>query len=127
MQQGRRNIYNKIYHYPNGTLEDNWYEERCLRDKTNEGRTLIPQHIPKKFNSWDTKFDPNTKINNTFKRTIGDRPYNEYTTTYSDYGNFEKFQNFEKKIPMKDKIYNSFFDRYKIKNDDIIAKDESHK
>ena len=114
------NIYNKVYHVPKGTLIDNWYEEQCLRDKTNEGRTVLAQHIPKKFNSWDTKFNPETKINDTAMRTIGDRPYKEFSTTYSDYGDFDKYQNFEKKLPMKDKIYNNFFAVYTTKNDDLI-------
>jgi len=114
------NIYNKVYHVPKGTLIGNWYEEQCLRDKTNEGRSVVPQHIPKKFMSWDTKFNPETKVNDTAMRTVGDRPYKEYTTTYSDYGDFDKYQNFEKKLPMKDKIYNNFFAVYTTKNDDII-------
>ena len=113
------NIYNKVYHVPKGTLIGNWYEEQCLRDKTNEGRSVVPEHIPKKFNSWETQFDPKTKINDTAMRTIGDRPYKEFSTTYSDYGDFEKYQNFEKKLPMKDKIYNNFFAVYSAKNDDI--------
>ena len=115
-----QNIYNKIYHVPKGTLIDNWYEEQCLRDKTNEGRSIISQHIPKKFMSWDTKFDPTIKLNDTSKRVIGDRPYKEYQTTYQDYGNFKKYQNFEKKISMADKMYNNFFDCYTIKNDDLV-------
>ena len=114
------NIYNKIYHVHKGTLINNWYEEQCLRDKTNEGRSIISQHIPKKFNSWDTKFDQNTKINDTSKRVIGDRPYKEYQTTYQDYGDFKKYQNFEKKISMADKMYNNFFDCYTTKNDDLV-------
>ena len=114
------NIYNKIILTKDGTLIDNWYEEQCLRDKTNEGRSIIAQHIPKKFNSWDTKFDPNTKINDTSKRVIGDRPYKEYQTTYQDYGDFARYQNFEKKIPMADKMYNNFFDCYTTKNDDLV-------
>ena len=115
-----QNIYNKIYHVPKGTLIDNWYEEQCLRDKTNEGRSIISQHIPKKFMSWDTKFDPTIKLNDTSKRVIGDRPYKEYQTTYQDYGDFKKYQNFEKKISMADKMYNNFFDCYTIKNDDLV-------
>ena len=114
------NIYNKIYHVPKGTLIGNWYEEQCLRDKTNEGRTVLAQHIPKKFNSWETKYNPETKINDTAMRVIGDRPYQEFSTTYSDYGDFDKYQNFEKKLPMKDKIYNNFFAVYTTKNDDIF-------
>ena len=113
------NIYNKVFHVPKGTLIGNWYEEECLRNKTNEGRSVVPEHIPKKFNSWETQFDPKTKINDTAMRTIGDRPYKEFSTTYSDYGDFEKYQNFEKKLPMKDKIYNNFFAVYSAKNDDI--------
>ena len=113
------NIYNKVFHVPKGTLIGNWYEEECLRNKTNEGRSVVPEHIPKKFNSWETQFDPKTKINDTAMRTIGDRPYKEFSTTYSDYGDFEKYQNFEKKLPMKDKIYNNFFAVYSAKNEEI--------
>ena len=120
MSNKYRNIYNKVYHVPKGTLIDNWYEEQCLRDKTNEGRGVIPQHKPKKFNSWDTKFNENIKVNDTSKRILGDKPYKEYTTTYKDYGNFAKYQNFEKKIPMEDKMYNNFFDCYTAKNDDLV-------
>ena len=114
------NIYNKVYHVPKGTLIGNWYEEQCLRDKTDEGRTVVHQHIPKKFMSWDTKYNPETKINDTSKRVIGDRPYQEFSTTYSDYGDFDKYQNFEKKLPMNDKIYNNFFAVYTTKNDDVF-------
>ncbi len=115
-----QNIYNKIYHCPKGTLIDNWYEEQCLRDKTNEGRSIIAKHIPKKFMSWDTKFDPSMKYNDTSKRIIGDRPYKEYKTTYESYGDFARYQNFEKRMSMSDKLYNNFFDCYTIKNDDLV-------
>ena len=81
------NIYNKIYHNPNGTLIGNWYEEQRLRDKTKEGRTIVAQHIPKKsFDlSKNIQFDP-SKSNNTFDRVIGDKSYSEFTTTNKIYG-----------------------------------------
>ena len=55
------NIYNKVYHVPNGTLIGNWYEEQCLRNKTNEGRSIMEKHIPKRAMNFDyeIKFDPN--------------------------------------------------------------------
>ena len=37
-----------------------------------------------------------------------------------DYGDFDKYQNFEKKMPMVDKMYNNFFDCYTTKNDDLV-------
>jgi hypothetical protein len=70
--------------------------------------------------SWDTKFDPNIKLNDTSKRVIGDKPYHEYSTTYQDYGDFARYQNFEKKMSMVDKMYNNFFDCYTTKNDDLV-------
>jgi len=47
------NIYNKVYHVPNGTLIGNWYEEQCLRNKTNEGRSIMEKHIPKRAMNFD--------------------------------------------------------------------------
>ena len=35
------NIYNKKVLAQNGTLIENWYEERVIRDHTGEGRYLI--------------------------------------------------------------------------------------
>ena len=113
------NIYNKFFHVPNGTLVGNWYEEQCLRDKTNEGRSILFTHVPKNANKDEVK------RNDTFQRTIGDKTYNEFSTTYSTYGDFDKYQNFEKRLPLKDKIYNNFFDCYTSKNDDIIKNMEN--
>ena len=114
------NIYNKVYHVPNGTLIGNWYEEQCLRNKTNEGRAIIEKHIPKKAMNFDyeIKFDPNSR-NDTFKRTIGDRPYNSYSTTYQTYGDFSNPENKYTIPTIQEKIYNDFFKCYVGKQEEV--------
>ena len=114
------NIYNKIYHVPNGTLIGNWYEEQCLRNKTNEGRTIIQKHIPKRAMNFDyeIKFDPNSR-NDTFQRTIGDRPYKSYSTTYQTYGDFSNPENKYKIPSIQEKIYDDFFKCYVGKQEEV--------
>ena len=113
-------IYNKVYHVPNGTLIGNWYEEQCLRNKTNEGRSIMEKHIPKRAMNFDyeIKFDPNSR-NDTFKRTIGDRPYHSYSTTYQTYGDFSNPENKYTIPTIQEKIYNDFFKCYVGKQEEV--------
>jgi len=115
------NIYNKIYHNPNGTLIANWYEEQCLRDKTDCGRNIPATHIPKRSGdfSWDIPYDAEMR-DDTFTRTIGDRPYHEWWTTNSTYGDFSKSEaNKKLHLTFEDKIYNDFFKSYSGKPDPV--------
>ena len=119
------NFYNKKYHLPNGTLIGNWYEEQCLRDKTNEGRAIIPKHVPKKILNFDYEIPYNPEDHDdTFKRTLGDRHYNSFSTTYQTYGDFKQSEGSYKNLPFKERIFNDFFKRYVFKKDDVIENKE---
>ena len=107
------NIYNKFYHNPNGTLIGNWYEEQCLRNDTGEGRAVIPHHIPKKFMDFDNVYKETTKVDNTFQRIFWNRNFGEYSTEYQTYGDFKKYEVQNKKLTLKEKMYNDFMNNYK--------------
>ena len=107
------NIYNKIYHAPNGTLIGNWYEEECLREKTGEGRTVPYSHVPKKSLDFDKEPEPsNAPRDNTFDRLMGEMNYKEFKTTNSTYGDFSQPENKYKVLSMQEKMYNDFFKCY---------------
>lgn len=119
------NIYNKFFHNQNGTLIGNWYEEECLRKETDENRGIKPTHIPKRFMCFENEYDPKNKMDDTFQRTIGNRPYNSFTTEYQTYGDFARHQPARKKYPMKDIIYNNYLESLKgLKEEEKIPQEE---
>ncbi len=82
-------IYNKKYICPNGTLVDNWYEEEELRKRTGEGRTIPQKNFPKKIMDFEHPITNPNKMDDTFKRIINQTHDGNFSTTYSNYGNFK--------------------------------------
>ena len=99
------NIYNKEVITKNGTLIDNWLEERELRKLTGEGRSI------KGTNFGKITFDPevihttNNPRDNTYQRVIGEKePTKDYSLTSNDYGqnNYEVLKYTHPKLNVKD-------------------------
>ena len=75
------NIFNKTKPEGNGTLVGNWYEERCMKDFTGEGRykfkllnifrTITKEHIPKKHLNFEEPIKTDKVFDNTHDRIYG--------------------------------------------------------
>ena len=91
-------IYNKKLLSQNGTLIDNWFEEKQLRNLTGVPRAVEQKNFPKKFFDFENPIKNPNPYDDTFKRVINPSSKTFYKTSYSTYGDFsfpEKKYNYE--------------------------------
>lgn len=87
LSEKQGNIYNKQIRSNDGTLIDNWYEERELRNQTGEGRHITGGAFGKYSFDPETLHTSTNPRDNTFKRVIGTKePDSLYNTTNELYG-----------------------------------------
>lgn len=106
------NIFNKNILSKNGTLIENWFEERILRDATGEGRTVPKNHVPKQNIGEELIVRGEVQKDITSIRCLGDPKENKLTTSYQEIGNFSTREHKYLHGNIKDKVFKEFFSSY---------------